>query len=185
MRSPAIAMDPESGRSKPAISRRSVVFPEPLSPRMLRNSPWAICSETSRKTIFAPKLFAILSIERSGCTEEEVTARVVMRWLLRSFHLIPNFVVLRASRNVLPEINVLLVGLDVVEMQVLPLLVRHELRGSWICGRVSGDIRDLLLGFRLDHVGEKLHREILVLTCGGDHKVVDPSSGVFLRDGFA
>ena len=57
-RSPPIQISPVSGRSKPAISRSSVVLPEPLSPRMVRNSPGATSSETSRSTVRAPKLLA-------------------------------------------------------------------------------------------------------------------------------
>jgi len=40
--------------------RSNVVFPEPLSPRMVRNSPSANYSDTSRKTTLRPNALAML-----------------------------------------------------------------------------------------------------------------------------
>src|SRR5258708_30093124 len=40
--------------------RSSVVLPEPLSPRIVRNSPSAISSETLRSTALRPKVLATL-----------------------------------------------------------------------------------------------------------------------------
>src|ERR1700723_3921010 len=62
-RSPDIQTSPELGCSKPARILRRVVLPEPLSPKMVRNSPSAISREISRNTIFLPKCFATERIE--------------------------------------------------------------------------------------------------------------------------
>ena len=70
MRSPPIQSSPEVGLSKPATIRNSVVFPDPLSPRIVRNSPSATCSEISRNTAFFPKVLATLRI--SSNAEEAV-----------------------------------------------------------------------------------------------------------------
>ena len=43
---PPTVTRPASGVSKPATTLSSVVFPEPLGPRMVSSSPWATCSET-------------------------------------------------------------------------------------------------------------------------------------------
>src|SRR6188768_699752 len=52
------AMVPESGISRPAIMRSRVVFPQPLGPSRLMNSPGLIASETSLTTLVPPKLLA-------------------------------------------------------------------------------------------------------------------------------
>ena len=65
-RSPDIQTSPEVDCSKPARIRSSVVLPEPLSPRMVRNSPSAISSEMSRSTMFLPKCLATERMESSG-----------------------------------------------------------------------------------------------------------------------
>ncbi len=46
-------------------------------------------------------------------------------------------------------------------------------------------IGDQFLGFRFDHVLEKVVRQLLMAARGGDHQVVDPSSGIFFWDGLA
>src|SRR5512139_64526 len=48
-------MLPRSGWSKPAISRRQVVFPEPLGPSRAKNSPGAMVSETRSSATTLPK----------------------------------------------------------------------------------------------------------------------------------
>src|SRR5439155_694751 len=45
--SPRMKISPRVGRSKPAISIRVVVLPEPLGPRIVRNSPSAMSSDRS------------------------------------------------------------------------------------------------------------------------------------------
>ena len=50
-------MTPESGSSKPAIKRRTVVLPDPLGPSMAKNSPSAISKLTPSTALTSPKLF--------------------------------------------------------------------------------------------------------------------------------
>ena len=59
-RAPLIQISPEVGCSNPAMRRRSVVLPEPLSPSRVRNSPEAICREMFFRTARAPKCLAML-----------------------------------------------------------------------------------------------------------------------------
>src|ERR1700751_2272499 len=103
--------------------RRSVVLPDPLSPRMVRNSPSAISRETSRNTAFRPKVlatFRMLSNVGLGASALLAEAGLTMLFreaircrpraqttLLCGFHIIPDFGVLRAPWHVLPEIQAL------------------------------------------------------------------------------
>src|SRR5262252_5525304 len=84
--------------------------------------------------------------------------------LLCGFHIIPGFVVLRASRDILPEVNPLLIVVDVIEMQVLLFRGRHELRGVRVGRSVPGDVRHFLLRLGLNHEVQKLVRQLFVLT---------------------
>ena len=61
--SPPIQISPPSSCSKPASRRRRVVLPEPLSPRMVRNSPDETSSEISLSTGRVPKRFTTSRIE--------------------------------------------------------------------------------------------------------------------------
>src|ERR1700687_5444972 len=63
-------ISPEVALSKPAMIRNSWVFPEPLSPRMVRNSPSATCSEMSRSTAVLPNDFARLRISSNEAAED-------------------------------------------------------------------------------------------------------------------
>ena len=54
------------------MMRSRVVLPEPLSPRMVRNSPSATCREMSRSTAFLPNDLATLRMSSSGAVEVEV-----------------------------------------------------------------------------------------------------------------
>src|SRR5579864_1070634 len=83
--------------------------------------------------------------------------------LLRRFDLVPDFVVLGAAGNILPEIYSLLVLVYIVEMQVFLLLRRHELRRLRVRRSIAGHVSDFLLGLRLDHELEKLVSEICVV----------------------
>ena len=55
--------------SNPAMMRSSVVLPDPLSPRMVRNSPSATSREISRSTAVFPNDFATLRMSSNGRTE--------------------------------------------------------------------------------------------------------------------
>src|SRR4051812_22867294 len=52
---PPITISPESASSRPATARRIVLFPHPDGPSRTRNSPSAICSETSETASTLPK----------------------------------------------------------------------------------------------------------------------------------
>src|SRR2546423_9526093 len=54
---PPTTISPESASSSPATTRRIVLLPQPEGPRRTRNSPSAICSETSLTASTLPKLF--------------------------------------------------------------------------------------------------------------------------------
>src|SRR5712691_3827138 len=52
---PPITISPESASSSPATTRRIVLFPQPEGPRRTRNSPSAICRDTSLTASTLPK----------------------------------------------------------------------------------------------------------------------------------
>ena len=54
MSCPSMRMRPASGVSKPAISRMSVVLPQPDGPSRAKNSPEPISSDTSFTAVTAP-----------------------------------------------------------------------------------------------------------------------------------
>src|SRR5882757_926518 len=63
----------------------------------------------------------------TGVADKSVraTRTSLLHELLRCLYLIPDFVVLGAARNILPEINSLLIFVHIVEMQILLLLWGH------------------------------------------------------------
>src|ERR1700752_1572463 len=99
------------------MMRRSVVFPDPLSHRMVRNSPSAISRETSRNTGFRPKVLATfrmlsnVGLGASGSLAEAALTTLFREaihccpcprtTLLCGFHIIPDLGVLCAARHVL------------------------------------------------------------------------------------
>ena len=66
MSAPPTVTRPPSGVSKPATTLSSVVFPEPLGPRMVSSSPCATCSETWSSATTSPKRLATPSMRRSA-----------------------------------------------------------------------------------------------------------------------
>src|SRR5262249_30039957 len=188
--------------------RNSVVFPEPLSPRIVRNSPSAMSSEMSRSTTLLPNALATLRMLSSGaftagCAFVAATFERALRdaidrsllqavkafraslrasELLRRLHVVPDLVILRAPRHILPEVNPLLVAINVVEMESLYLVRRHELSGLRIRRHVMRLIGNQLLGLGLDHVFQKFVRQFFVFTSSSDHQVIDPARRVFFRD---
>src|SRR5271154_5827991 len=181
-RAPSIRISPPSRRSKPAIKRSSVVFPDPLSPRMVRNSPEATSRVIPRRTGRGPKRFSTLrmeSRERFEASEPSPAGRagefVIRRpdetteKSLGGLHFVPDFVVFVAARIVLPKIDVGHVLVDVVQVQRLSLRVGEQRRGLHIRGVIAGNIDDLFLSFRFDHVFEKLGGQFLVFAGGRNH----------------
>src|SRR5271163_2718496 len=59
-------MRPLSGCSKPAISRNSVVLPQPDGPSSANSSPCSTDSDTSSTAATAPKFLLTALISRSG-----------------------------------------------------------------------------------------------------------------------
>ena len=68
---PASRISPSVGSMNPEIIRRIVVFPHPLGPRKLKNSPWGIVTETWSTAVRSPKFLLTRSSSRSlrmpGC----------------------------------------------------------------------------------------------------------------------
>src|SRR5690242_19287361 len=58
---PPITNRPRDGLSNPPIILRVVVFPQPLGPRIDRNSPASTARETSRTAEYSPKHFSTLT----------------------------------------------------------------------------------------------------------------------------
>ena len=69
---PAIVTVPIAGRRYPAIARSSVVFPEPLGPRMVTNSCCSTSIETSRTTMGPPYPTEMLSRDSCGTAGDAV-----------------------------------------------------------------------------------------------------------------
>src|SRR5712671_4738411 len=65
---PPTTISPESASSSPATTRRIVLLPQPDGPSRTRNSPSAICSETSLTASTLPKLFIRCLIRISATT---------------------------------------------------------------------------------------------------------------------
>src|SRR5262249_36438338 len=104
---------------------------------------------------------------------------------LRGFDLVPDFVVLGAARNILPEVDMQHVGVGIVQMQGLFFGEREIFGGAGVCGSVVGDVADQFLCFGFDHIGEKFGGQVFVPAGGGDHQVIDPAGGVFFWNDFA
>lgn len=64
---PSNKMRPESGFSKPAAMRRSVVFPQPDGPNRENVIPWVISRETSSTAVNEPKRLVTWSKVRVPC----------------------------------------------------------------------------------------------------------------------
>jgi hypothetical protein len=62
---PARRISPSVGSMNPEIIRRIVVFPQPLGPRKLKNSPWGIVTETWETAVRSPNFLLTRSRSRS------------------------------------------------------------------------------------------------------------------------
>src|SRR6185312_14728594 len=88
--------------------------------------------------------------------------------LLGGFYFVPDFVVLGPAWDISPEINALLILVDVVEVQILFLPRTHKPRRLRIGGRIAGHIADFFLGPGLDHVCKEFVSQVFVVASGGD-----------------
>src|SRR5882724_5388381 len=86
---PASSTRPSSGRSKPAISRRVVVLPEPEGPSRVKNSPAGISRSTRSTATTSPYVLRMPSSRTSisaagiGCAagSDSASAGVAKRFL--------------------------------------------------------------------------------------------------------
>src|SRR5882724_11191008 len=108
----------------------------------------------------------------SAALQNQKASTLIRSGLLRCFYFVPNFVVLRASCHVLPEIDMFLVVIYIVQMQTLHFVRRHELRGMRIRWHVSSHICNFLLSLSRDHELKKFCREFFVLATSGDHQMI-------------
>src|SRR5277367_1509152 len=132
-RRPSRKIWPVVACSNPATMRSKVVLPEPLSPSSVRNSPRWISSEMDSSTRCAPKLLPTLSMRRKAGPAAGAAplcsllrSRAAGRLLnqppafelgssLAGLYFVPYLGVLRAAPDILPEDDLFLVGVDVVE----------------------------------------------------------------------
>src|ERR1700730_16676743 len=129
--------------SKPARMRRSVVLPDPLSPSRVRNSPCSTSSDMDASTICSPKRLPTLSSRRKVLMPSPSLA---------GLHFVPYLGIFRAPRHILPEDNLSLISIDVVQVQAVALLHCHQRRGLWVRRDVSRHIAKLFLCLRGDEV---------------------------------
>src|SRR6202142_2140680 len=150
------SMRPAVASSKPARMRSNVVLPEPLSPSRVRNSPCSTSSEMDASTVCSPKRLPTFSRRRK-------TALLMLRPSLAGLHFVPNLGVLRAPGHVLPENNLLLVGIDIVQVQAVALFRGHQCCGLRVGWNISRNIAELFLCLGGDEVIQKLVGEVLVI----------------------
>src|ERR1700733_5306741 len=170
-------MRPAVASSKPARMRSSVALPEPLSPSRVRNSPCSMSSEMDASTVCSPKRLPTFSRRRK-------TALLMLRPSLAGLHFVPNLAVFGAAGHVLPENDLMLVGVDIVQVQAVALLRRHQrcsLRVGWY---VSRNVAELFLRLSGDEVIQQLVGEVFVIARLSDHQVVDPPGCALGRDFF-
>src|SRR6266851_5760379 len=159
--------------SNPASIRKSVVLPEPLSPNRVRNSPCSTSSDMDASTRCSPKRLPTFSSRRKALIPSPSLARL---------YFVPHLCVFRSPRHILPENNLPLVGIDVVQMQAVALLRRHQRGGLRVCRDIPRHIAELFLGLGGDQVIQKLISKFLVIAGRGNHQVIDPPGGAFRGD---
>src|SRR5260370_907018 len=114
--------------------RRSVVLPDPLSPSRVRNSPCSTSSDMDASTICSAKRLPTFSSRR----------KVLMHSpSLAGLHFVPYLGIFRASRYILPEDNLALISINVVQVQAVALLRCHQRRGLWVRRDISRNIAEL------------------------------------------
>src|ERR1700760_3125538 len=151
--------------SKPARMRKSVVLPDPLSPSRVRNSPCFTSSDMDANTMCSPKRLPTFSSRRKALMPSPSLARL---------YFVPHLCVFRAARHILPENNLPLVSVNVVQVQAVALFRRHQRGGLRVCRDISRHITELFLGLGGDQVIQKLISKFFVNAGRGDHEVVDP-----------
>src|SRR3984957_17211612 len=135
-RSSSSKMRPPVASSKPARMRKSVVLPDPLSPSRVRNSPRSTSSEMDASTVCSPKRLLTFSSRRKLLMSSSSLA---------GLHFVPYLGIFGPPRHILPEDNLALVGIDIVQVQAVALLRCHQRGGLWVGRNISRNIAELLL----------------------------------------
>src|SRR3984893_4287149 len=161
---------PAVASSKPARMRSSVVLPEPLSPSRVRNSPCSTSSEMDSSTVCSPKRLL---------TPSRLRKLLMLSPSLAGLYFVPNLGIFRPPRHILPEDNLMLVSIDIVQVQAVALLSRHQRGGLRIGRDISRDIAQLLLCLGRDEVVQQLVSQFLVVARRRNHQVVDPPGRAF------
>src|ERR1700679_1913390 len=158
---------PAGAPHNPRRMGTSVVLPEPLSPSRVRNSPCSTSSEMDASTVCSPKRLPTFSRRRK-------TALLMLRPSLAGLHFVPNFRVFGAAGHVLPENDLVLVGVDIVQVQAVALLRGHQCGGLRVGWDVSRNVAELFLRLGGDEVIQQLVGEVFVIARFSNHEVVDP-----------
>src|SRR3984885_15381920 len=153
---PSSRMRPAVASSNPARMRSSVVLPEPLSPSRVRNSPCSTSSEMEASTVCPPKRLPTFSRRRK-------TAPLMLRPSLAGLHFVPNLGVFGATGHVLPENDLVLVGVDIVQVQAVTLLRGHQCCGLRVGWDISRNVAELFLRLGGDEVIQQLVGEVFVI----------------------
>ena len=90
-----------------------------------------------------------------------------------------------AAWHVLPEIDSLHIGIGVIEVQPFDLFRCQKLRRPRIRRGVVGHVGNLFLCLRLDHIFQEFRGKLPARARRRDHQVINPSGGVFFRNGLA
>src|ERR1700733_15818455 len=163
-------MRPVVGCSNPARMRNSVLFPDPLSPSRVRNSPCSTSSEIDSSTACSPKRLL---------TPSRLRKPLMLSPSLAGLYFVPYLGMFRPSRHILPKHNLMLICIDIVQVQAVALLRRHQRGGLGIGREISRNTAQLLLRLGGNEVIQQLVSEFLVLARRRNHQVVDPSGCAF------
>src|SRR5689334_4316016 len=88
---------------------------------------------------------------------------------LRGLHLVPDFVVFSAARNVLPKIDSLHISIRIIEVQAFDFVRSKKLCRARIRGRVVRPVCHQLLRLGFNHVFEEGVRELFIAAGSGNH----------------
>src|SRR6202020_1178986 len=163
-------MRPVVGCSNPARMRNSVVLPDPLSPSRVKNSPCSTSSEMDSSTACSPKRLL---------TPSSLRKPLMSSPSLAGLYFVPYLGIFRSPWHILPKDNLMLVSIDIVQVQAVALLRRHQRGGLGIGRDIPRNIAQLLLCLGGDEVIQELVSELLVLARRRNHQVVDPPRRAF------
>src|SRR5262245_50345970 len=201
---PARRISPSVGSMNPEIIRRIVVFPQPLGPRKLKNSPWGIVTDACETAARSPNFLVTRSSSRSlrmagsapphgvasasgpvAAARDEAprTGRLVAKGSrLRGLQLGGELLPLGDEPGLLLELEPqLLEGVPGVSLLEVALVVgvRELLRPGHdaVVARVDGEQPAVL---RLQHPVDERVRLLEVLRALAERDAVDPGQRAFL-----